>query len=228
MQTGAITGYFDVAQIALYAFWIFFFWLVFHIRSYDRKEGYPLLSDPVGNAEMLNAEPIDKFPGAPLTPIGNPLLAGVGPGSWAQRADTPELTYEDKLPRIVPLRAAPEFFLDERDPDPRGFTVVGGDDLPAGTVVDVWIDLADRIVRYYEVEVPLAEGSRLVLVPGTFSVIRGSRREMRVKSILAAQFAEVPVTKNPDQVSLLEEDKICAYYGAGTLYATAQRSEPWI
>jgi len=25
---------------------------------------------------------------------------------------------------------------------------------------------------------------------------------------------------------MLEEEKICAYFGAGTLYATAQRQEP--
>jgi len=40
------------------------------------------------------------------------------------------------------------------------------------------------------------------------------------------QFAAAPTTSNPDRVTLLEEEKITAYYGGGTLYATPQRVEP--
>jgi photosynthetic reaction center H subunit len=36
------------------------------------------------------------------------------------------------------------------------------------------------------------------------------------------------VTKRDDQVTLLEEEKIMAYYGGGTLYATPQRQEPLV
>ena len=39
MGTGAITAYIDVAQIVLYIFWIFFFWLVVWLV----REGPPLL-----------------------------------------------------------------------------------------------------------------------------------------------------------------------------------------
>ena len=45
MQTGAITGYIDVAQVVLYAFWIFFAGLIFYLRREDKREGYPLESD---------------------------------------------------------------------------------------------------------------------------------------------------------------------------------------
>ena len=45
MQTGAITSHIDVAQVALYAFWIFFAGLIFYLRSEDKREGYPLQSD---------------------------------------------------------------------------------------------------------------------------------------------------------------------------------------
>jgi photosynthetic reaction center H subunit len=38
----------------------------------------------------------------------------------------------------------------------------------------------------------------------------------------------VPTTKHPDQITLLEEEKITAYFGAGTLYAEPKRSEPLI
>jgi photosynthetic reaction center H subunit len=47
-----------------------------------------------------------------------------------------------------------------------------------------------------------------------------------VKSILGAQFAHVPGTRHAEQVTFLEEEKIMAYYGGGTLYATPQRQEP--
>ena len=56
------------------------------------------------------------------------------------------------------------------------------------------------------------------------STARGDR--VHVEAILADQFANVPRTRNPDQVTLLEEEKIAAYYGAGTLYATPARVEP--
>jgi photosynthetic reaction center H subunit len=35
----------------------------------------------------------------------------------------------------------------------------------------------------------------------------------------------VPSTRDPDKVTLLEEEKIAAYYAAGTLYATPGRTE---
>jgi photosynthetic reaction center H subunit len=47
-----------------------------------------------------------------------------------------------------------------------------------------------------------------------------------VKSILSTQFAHVPTTKHPEQITLLEEEKVMAYYGGGTLYATPDRQEP--
>jgi hypothetical protein len=46
------------------------------------------------------------------------------------------------------------------------------------------------------------------------------------KPCLAHQFANVPQTQSPHQITMLEEEKITAYYGAGTLYATPERQEP--
>jgi photosynthetic reaction center H subunit len=65
-----------------------------------------------------------------------------------------------------------------------------------------------------------------VLLP--VPLARLNRREgyIGVKSITGGQFAGVPRLNNPDLVTHLEEEKICAYYGAGTLYATAARAEP--
>ena len=45
---------------------------------------------------------------------------------------------------------------------------------------------------------------------------------------LGHQFADVPGTKSTDQVTQLEEEKIMAYYGAGTLYAEPSRVDPLV
>lgn len=52
MQTGAFTQYFDLAQITLYGFWIFFAGLVIHLQRESRREGFPLVSDIPGRAAL--------------------------------------------------------------------------------------------------------------------------------------------------------------------------------
>jgi photosynthetic reaction center H subunit len=47
-----------------------------------------------------------------------------------------------------------------------------------------------------------------------------------VHALYAEQFAGVPATRATDRVTLLEEERITAYYGAGTLYADPNRAEP--
>jgi photosynthetic reaction center H subunit len=46
--------------------------------------------------------------------------------------------------------------------------------------------------------------------------------------VYARHFAAVPALRNPNQVTKLEEEKISAYYGGGTLYADVKSSEPLI
>lgn len=161
------------------------------------------------------------FEGAPLEPTGNALLSNMGPASYADRPDRPDTTVHG-IARIVPLRAAPGFFLNPRDPDPRGMTVIGRDGLVAGMVSDVWVDRAEPSPRYFEVE--LTGCARSVLLPVTCARVKLARREIRVKSIYASQFANVPATRDPERITLLEEDKIQAYYAGGYLYAASVRS----
>jgi photosynthetic reaction center H subunit len=160
-----------------------------------------------------------------MGPTGNPMLDGVGPGSYADREDVPELTMDD-IPCIVPMRLAEGTYLEPRDPDPRGMTVIGADSEAGGVVTDVWVDRAEALIRYLEVEVTTSGGPRRVLLPLPFAKIDGHRGKVRVSAILGSQFAAVPATKSLDQVTKLEEDRIVGYYGAGTLYATPARQEP--
>jgi photosynthetic reaction center H subunit len=78
--------------------------------------------------------------------------------------------------------------------------------------------------RYAEVQ--LKNSEQRVLLPMTFARVK--KDGAHVQAILSHQFANVPKTKSDQQITLLEEEKITAYYGAGTLYATPERQEPLI
>jgi photosynthetic reaction center H subunit len=249
MGSGALTHYFDAAQLVLWTFWLFFAGLVAYLVRENHREGYPMDSDrgiitgfppkppqklfklengleysvpkPEQLPPTLNARQTSGLSGAPIEPVGNPLLAGVGPGAWAERADIPDLDFHGN-PKVIPLRSVPEFGVSEKGLDPRGFEVFGADGEVAGVVRDLWVDNSDMLFRYIEVTLP--GGGRNVLLPMPFARIK--RNGVKVESIHAHQFADVPATKDPDIITFLEEDKIQAYFGAGTLYADEGRSGP--
>lgn len=257
MQASLLESY-DLAQVVLYLFWIFFAGLIFYLQREAQREGYPVELDtqpgkfrarsllffppaktfemPHGGTRtapngMADTRPVagvavGRFPGAPIEPTGaNPMLDCIGPGSWAERSDTPDLTVDGR-PKIVPLRAAPGYHLSARDPDPRGYKVMGCDFENGGKVVDVWVDRSECLIRYLEIEVPHGDKVRNVLLPMTFADIQSSPDRVKVEAVTGAQLAQVPATAKADSVTLLEEEKVCAYYGAGTLYALKGRQEP--
>ncbi|MBO3761739.1 photosynthetic reaction center subunit H [Ciceribacter sp. L1K22] len=256
---GSLGGNLDVAQVVLYAFWIFFAGLIWYLRQEDRREGYPLEEDVTGrfnkspflfvppkktfvlphgqgtkqvpdfvrDTRPLAARRVAPAAGYPIEPVGNPLLAGVGPGSWAERAEKPDMTAHGDA-RIVPLRVAEGFAIAEGETDPRGLAVVACDRRQAGTVTDVWVDRSEHLIRYYEVQTGTGEGARTVLVPNNFVVVQGARgggRQLYLHAITSDQFADVPATAKPDTITLREEDQVAAYYGAGLLYALRERQE---
>jgi len=290
MPTGAITQHIDVAQVVLYTFWLFFAGLVYYLRREDRREGYPLVSEvsgePVDTTSILlpgkklfykphggtgdsgkpdtrpiKGTPVEAWSGSPFDPEGDPMLSGMGPGAWAERADEPDLTHEG-LPKIVPMRVLSEYSVAATDVDPRGLDVVGLDGEVGGTVVDLWVDRGEQLIRYLEVELAgggaapapapaeaeatggdgenaaasegapkrsrgrRSAGAGRVLLPMTLARISRWNGQVKVSSIRGAHFANVPTLAKADQVTLLEEDKICAYYCAGHLYATPDRMGP--
>jgi photosynthetic reaction center H subunit len=256
MQTGALTAYLDVAQVVLYVFWLFFAGLILYIRREDRREGYPLISSATGrprphswlfipepktfqlangntvaaprpeiDTRPINAREMAGGPGSPLVPTGDPMMGAIGPGAYALRADVPDVTYEGHN-RIVPIRVASDFSIEPRDPDPRGMPVLGADGVQGGVVRDVWVDRSEYIIRYLELEVGAAAAARRVLLPMNFCTVDKANRRVQVDAILGRHFANVPGTRAADRVTLLEEEKIMAYYGGGCLYATPDRAEP--
>jgi photosynthetic reaction center H subunit len=196
-------------------------------KTYKQSHGPDVVADGSGQPDtrVLPLKALEPWPGSPLEPVGDPMLAAVGPGSYAERADRPDMLHNGK-PRLEPLRVATDFHVEGRDPNPVGMEVLGGDGKVAGIVKDVWIDRAEYVMRYMEVEVPVAGGTRNVLLPANFARVDGKRRQAKVQAIFAKHFANVPGLKNPDQVTLLEEDKIMGYYGGGMLYASPSRAEP--
>lgn len=253
-MVGAFTGYIDLAQVVLYGFWLFFAGLVFYLHRENKREGYPLETErPQGSRVVVRGFPDvpptkvfqnhdghffpvpltrndrpdaaiemgEEWPGSPFVPTGNPMLDGVGPASYADREDLPEVGIEGR-PIIMPLRLAHHHSIAPDGPNPIGYRVLGADGLDGGIVRDAWIDEAESIIRYLEVEA----GSRRVLLPMAMSRVRAREGVVKVASILASQFADVPATKSADQVTKREEDRIVGYFAGGHLYATPARMGP--
>ena len=88
----------------------------------------------------------------------------------------------------------------------------------------MWVDEPEQLVRYLEIELDDNYGKGSRLVPMTLARIHKDR--VAIKSIFGEHFNDVPKHSSKNQVTLLEEDKICAYYAGGNLYASKKRSEP--
>jgi photosynthetic reaction center H subunit len=182
----------------------------------------------VRDTRPLKARRTSVTPGSPLEPTGAmPMLDGIGPGSWAERQDFADQMVDGRA-RIVPMRVAGDFHIAEEDPDIIGWPVYGCDGKEGGTIVDVWVDRSEHLIRYLEVATGEAASGRHVLLPMNFGLVKSGRKQVSVIAITGGQFINVPGTKSDQEITRLEEEKIMAYYGAGYLYATPMRTEPLI
>lgn len=256
-MTQTFFGNFDLASLAIWLFWGFFALLIYYLQTENMREGYPLERDEGGESPNQGPFPVPKpktfklqhgrgevtvpgpdtqarenlalrqtspSGGSPFEPTGDPMLDGVGPASWANRRDVPELDGHGH-PKIVPM-AGTEGFSVSAGTDPRGLPVQAGDGEVVGMVTDMWIDEAEQLVRYFEYELDAEHGGGKRLVPREMARVKADR--LKVRSIHGKHFKNVPVTKSPNQVTLLEEEKIMAYYAGGTLYADEKGPEPLI
>ena len=194
-------------------------------KSFKLPFGHGLVFTPTKGREPVDiaARRTDRFPGAPYAPTGDPLADGIGPAAWAERAKRPDLDMEGH-PRLVPLTGAAGFSIAYPDPGLKGWPIYGLDGVLAGHVTDLWIDKADRLVRYIQFD---AEGAP-ALVPMMMASVSRSRRRIVVDALNGAQFAGVPRLAATGQITLYEEERIQAYFGGGYLYASRNRQEPFL
>lgn len=264
-----IVGKFDVAELAILLFILFFVGLVFYLNRESRREGYPLEHEQTGvlmrgaplfdadkktfklphgrgtyvpedvarDAVNIPAKQAFNSPGAPFVPTGNAMADGLGPAAYANRQDYPDLTM-DGHPRIVPIGSSHGLAIATQDTNPVGLKVYGADKKEAGTVTDVWVDQAESLIRYLEVT---TTSGKKVLAPMGFVSMQGKgwlggitpivddqTALIDIEAITSTQFDAVPGIATAGQITRLEEDKIQAYYGGGYMYATPERSEPWM
>lgn len=248
-------GDFDLASAAIWGFWIFFAGLVYYLQTENMREGYNLVDDEGKPASTQGLFPLPKDKtfllrdgrgsvtvpsgqrgdrtdlalartsvsnGAPYVPTGDPMVDGVGPASWAPRRDLPELDGHGHV-KIRPLSTLADFKL-SGGRDPRGKAVVAGDGAVVGRITDMWIDVPEALVRFLTIDLNPEGTGQNRLVPINLCRIGADR--VTVRSIYGHHFAGVPTIRKPDEVTLLEEEKVCAYYAGGTLYASPARAEP--
>ncbi|MGR3541576.1 MAG: photosynthetic reaction center subunit H [Hasllibacter sp.] len=241
----------DIALVAVWLFFLFFALLVYYLQTENMREGYPLETDegapapnqgpfplpapktfvlPHGRGEKTVPDyqpedrelPLEKSSptqGFPFTPVGDPMEGGVGPASWAPRRDVPELDGKGH-PKIVPMRHL-DGFRHSAGNDPRGLPVVAADGGIVGKVTDMWIDEPEHLVRYLEAELSAEDGGGTRLIPIHFAKIWHDR--VIVRSLFPQHFAGIPQVKSDRQITLLEEEKITAWFGGGTMYAHPSR-----
>lgn len=237
----------DGAMAALFIFAVFFFWLVFfHLRPQDKREGYPTVR-PDGSVPFFKGEGVFPMPwkktfhrphgqppvttpraepragdrpavmarndGRPLRPKEDGLLEGIGAAAWAEREDAADLNIEGK-PKLASLETEREYSILEGCPDPRGWPVLGCDGERAGTVRDIWFNRAEFFPRYLEVEAPGGD----YLLPIFFAVVHTGRNRVEVRDIPARRVAQAPFRRHEDRITLLEEDRLNAFFAGGLRY----------
>lgn len=249
---GAFTHQIDAVEIIVIAFFVYFAGLIYYLRREDKREGYPLddhapRRGPVeGFPAMpppkrfvlldeettymphhppttpLNAEPLGRFPGAPLVPVGNPMLAEVGPGAYPLRKNKPMKVMGE--PQLQALAAIPDWQIAAGDPDPRGMRVFDARRESVGTVQELWVDRGAKILRYLELELDEPAGAQSrVLLPIYYADIQAKRRKIRVRTLLKREFVDIPRPARSTEITAREEDQVNAYYAGSLLFGGARR-----
>lgn len=192
-------------------------------KSFLLPFGRGTVTAPTKGREPVNiaAARRENFGGAPYSPTGNPLIDGIGPAAYADRAKFADQDAHGNA-RIVPISIADGITVAAGDVDPRGLPVYGADGKKAGKVTDLWVDRAEHIIRYLAVDT----GAGAVLAPMAMAKVH--KDHVHVDAINAADFAGAPKPASANEITRYEEERVIGYFGGGYLYANADRQEPWL
>lgn len=253
-MSGNIVGTIDGAELALYAFTLFFIALIFWLRREDRREGYPLEDELTGIVEGPGGPLYAGSEKSFLLPFGKGTVTaptqGREPVDIAAR-QTENFGGAPYVPTGNPLTdgIGPAAFAERsRWPDidahgnPRivplssdtSISVAPASIDPRGLPV---IGADDRVAgTVTDLWVDRAEhiirylavdtGSGTVLAPMAMALVR--KDHVSIDAVNAADFAGAPMPEAATEITRYEEERVVAYFGGGYLYANADRQEPWI
>ncbi|MEL6571155.1 MAG: photosynthetic reaction center subunit H [Pseudomonadota bacterium] len=241
-------GNVDLASVAIWGFWIFFAGLIIYLQTENMREGFPMVDDDGSPASRDAGLPVPKDKtfelrdgrgsisvpsgqnqerpnlaiaqtseagGWPMEPTGDAMVDGVGPASWVARRDVPELDAHGHA-KIKPMSSLDDFKV-SAGRDPRGLPVVGGDGEVAGRIIDMMIDVPEQMVRFLVIDLNPEQSGETRLIPMNMARIGADR--VVVKSLHAHRWNGIPQAKSVAEVTLLEEEKVMAWFGGGAMYS---------
>lgn len=253
-MSGNIVGFIDVAELALYAFTLFFIGLIFWLRREDRREGYPLEDEMTGAIESAGGPMHTGTTKSFLLPFGKGTVTAPTQGrepvkiAAERRENFGGAPYS---PTGNPLTdgVGPAAYAERaRWPDidahgnPRivpmasdaGIMIAAASPDPRGLpvvgadgkVAGTVTDLWFDRAEHMVRYLAVDTGAGTVLAPMAMALVR--KDHVSLDAINAADFAGAPMPAAPAEITRYEEERVVAYYGGGYLYANADRQEPWI
>jgi len=255
MEIGAVTQYIDVAQLTLYAFWIFFAGLVIYLRMEDKREGYPLITEIPGKfLEGFPPMPAPKtfilihnqgtvtvprtvqrqeieYKAEPCAAWPGTPIEPIGPNKMLSGAGPSAYSLRFDTPEPTfeagENRIAPMRVAKDHVFDEDGPSPIGYDLVGFdGIVAGKIVDAwIDREESLIRYLEAKLTNDKTILVPMPLSRVKDSTGQVLLASLKGGQVLEAPTLANPDQVTLREEDRISAYFASGHLYAEQSRQE---
>ncbi|QGN54597.1 photosynthetic reaction center subunit H [Novosphingobium sp. Gsoil 351] len=255
MSDGYLVGSIDVAELAFFAFVLFFVLLVFWLRREDRREGYPLEDELTGAVESYGGAmhtattksfrlPFDR--GTVSAPTKGREPVDILARRHENFSGAPyEPTGNPLTDGIGPAAYAERAKWPDQDAGGRARIV------PLSTQTEITISRPDsdpRGMKVYGADGALAgtisdlwvdrsdhlvryydiatTGGGRALAPAAMGKI--SKGALVVDAINAADFAGAPLPAAAGEITRYEEERIVGYFGGGYLYANADRQEPWL
>src|SRR5947209_146391 len=255
MEIGAVTQYIDVAQLKLYAFWIFFAGLVIYLRMEDKREGYPLITEIPGKfLEGFPPMPAPKtfilihnqgtvtvprtvqrqeieYKAEPCAAWPGAPIEPIGPNKMLSGAGPSAYSLRFDTPELSfesgETRLAPMRVAKDHVFDEDGPNPMGFDVVGFDGVVAGKITDAwvDREESLVRYLEAKLTNGKSVLIPMPLIRVNEKAGQVLLASVKGEQVLDAPTLANPDQVTLREEDRVAAYFASGHLYAEQSRQE---